>query len=95
MRKSSFFDSVSRALAVAASRFLSSYGFRTATMASIMATAACPARVMSAKWRSWMASTRALSSSSVLGWQVAQERLGESSGLRTQCSEIFWAPSRL
>jgi hypothetical protein len=64
-------------------------------MASIMATAAFPARVMSAKWRSWMAVTRAFSSSSPYGWQLAQARFGERSGLRTQCSDTFCAPSRL
>ena len=64
-------------------------------MASSMFTARSPARVMSAKWRSWMVMTRAFSSSSLYGWQGAQERLAARSGLRTQCSETFMAPSRL
>ena len=42
-----------------------------------------------------MASTRAFISSSRYGWQVWQERFTSSSGLRTQCSETFIAPSRL
>ncbi len=93
--KASFCSRPSRAFAAAASRLRSSYGFRTATIASIIPTAACPARERSAKWRSWMPSTRAFSSSSEYGWQVAQERLAESSGLFTQCSDTFIAPSRL
>ena len=94
LAKSGRFETASFACASAWARWASSKGFRRATMASIIRTAACPARPSRAKWRSWMVSTRARSSSSPLGWQVAQARLTLVSGLRTQWSETLRAPSR-
>ncbi len=59
-----------------------------------MSIAALAARSSSACVRSWIAATRAWISASGYGWQTWQARLTFSSGLRTQWSETFIAPSR-
>jgi len=65
-----------------------------APIASSMSVSAAAARPISACVRPWIAATRASSSASGKLWHVWHDRLTISSGLRTQWSDTFIAPSR-